>query len=128
MSHNVEPLLIGDLAHSKGTWASKVSAALGGDDPGYRPYDSNASEIFTVPPFSLPIEGQSTDIKSTLPHPRVRYSEELTNVPGTRLDSPPIDDNGRSVVSDSSHEAAGHVLVTSRNSDVSVVVLGLRSP
>lgn len=45
----------------------------------------------------------------------------------SRLDSPTIDDNGRSVMARCSHKATRHILVTAWNRNVSVVMLGLQT-
>lgn len=43
---------------------------------------------------------------------------------GTRLDGPTVDDNSGTIVAHGSHETAWHVLVTSWDGDVAVIVLG----
>lgn len=59
MSYNIEPLLIADLTDSKGAYARIFQSHLKKIWEEIIPYDSKASEIFTVPPLTLPIEGQS---------------------------------------------------------------------
>ena len=50
--------------------------------------------------------------------------KRLTDVAGTRLNRPAVDDDGGAVVSDGSHEAPRHVFVAAWDGDVTVVVLG----
>jgi hypothetical protein len=49
-------------------------------------------------------------------------------MPNTGLDSTAIYNDGRSIVTGGCHEASRHILITARNRDVAVIMLGLNGP
>jgi len=80
--------------------------------------------MFEVPPFFLPIAGQSTPL-SKFPESVFRFT--LTNMASTGGDSASVHDDSWPIVPDCSYEAARHVLVTPWDGDVAVVMLSLET-
>ncbi len=90
------------------------------------PYDSNASEILTVPPFVLPIERQSNvnDDKHQLARAGSCFPTQVSN---SRLNCAPIDNNGRSIVAYCCNETSRHVFIASRDRNISIIMLSLHN-
>jgi len=90
------------------------------------PYDSNASEILTVPPLVLPIERQSN--VNNHKHQLARTGNCFpTQVSNSRLNCAPVDNNSRPIVAYCCNETSRHVLIASRDRNISIIMLSLHN-